>query len=123
MIPNGEEKGIKKYNIILAFDTKAKYENDDYDECPVFPDKFRDDMDFELCSNEFYLMDFCSSGKNWSYIDDYILHVVHPGIQRVSQIRGANIRRMSYIASYTFLINYLAENECFPKLSYSRILM
>ncbi len=116
MIPIGEEKGIKKYNIILAFDTKAKYENDDYDECPVFPDKFREYMDFELCCNEFYLMDFCSSGKNWSYIDDYLLHIVHPGIQRVSQIRGANIRRMSYIASYTYFINYLAEKNCFPKV-------
>ncbi len=116
MIPLGEEKGTKLYNIILAFDTKAKYENDEYNECPIFPDKFREDMDFELCSNEFYLMDYCSPGNNWSYIDDYLLHIVHPGIQRVSQIRGANIRRMSYVASYTFLINYLASKEIFPKI-------
>ena len=61
-------------------------------------------------------MDYCSPGNNWSYIDDYLLHIVHPGIQRVSQIRGANIRRMSYVASYTFLINYLASKEIFPKI-------
>ncbi len=116
MIPKAEEKGQKHYDVILAFDTKAKYENDEYDECPVFPDKFKGDMDFELCCNEFYLMDFCSPGKNWSYIDEYLLHIVHPGIQRVSQIKGVNIRRMSYIASYTFLINYLATKLAFPKI-------
>lgn len=116
MIPNGEEKGVRSYNIIIAFDTKSKYENDDYHECPVFPDKFRENMDFELCNNEFLVMDFCSPGNNWSYIADYLLHIVHPGIQRVSQIRGANIRRMSYIASYTFLVNYLATKGLFPKI-------
>lgn len=117
LIPLGEEKGQKKYEVLLAFDTRARYEkNDDYDECPVFPDLYRGDMDFELCSNEFYLMDFCSPGKKWSYVDDYLLHLVHPGITRVSQIKGANVRRMAYIASYTFLICYLARTNAFPKI-------
>ena len=116
LIPNGEEKGQKSYNVLLAFDTRASYENDEYNECPVFPDVFRGDMDFELCSNEFYLMDYCSPGNNWSYIDEYLLHLVHPGIQRVSQIKGAKVRRMAYIASYIFLINYLAKQGSFPKI-------
>jgi hypothetical protein len=116
LVPQKEEKGQKHYNVLLAFDTRARYKNDEYNECPVFPDVFRGDMDFELCSNEFYLMDFCSPGKNWSYIDEYLLGLVHPGISRISQIRGANVRRMSYIASYTFLINYLAQKEVFPKI-------
>ena len=116
LIPKGEERGKKNYDVLLAFDTRARYENDEYDECPVFPDVFRGDMDFELCSNEFYLMDYCSPGNNWSYIDEYLLHLVHPGIQRVSQIKGANVRRMAYIASYTFLINYLAKQGSFPKI-------
>lgn len=116
LIPQNEEKGIKSYHVVLAFDTRARYENDDYEECPVFPDQFRADMDFALCSNEFYLMDYCTSGKKWSYIDDYLLQIVHPGIQRVSQIKGTNVRRMAYIASYTFLINYLAKSDLFPKV-------
>lgn len=116
LIPKKEDKGIKEYNVVLTLDTRTKYENDDYNECPVFPDVFRGDMDFELCNNEFYLMDFCTSGKNWSYIDDYLLKLVHPGIQRVDQIRGSNVRKMAYIASYTFLLNYFAENELFPKI-------
>lgn len=116
LVPKGEENGLKNYVVLLAFDTRTRYESDEYDECPVFPDVFRGDMDFELCNNEFYLMDFCSTGNNWSYIDEYLLHLVHPGISRVSQIKGANVRRMAYIASYTFLINYLAQKEAFPKI-------
>ena len=85
LIPKSESKGVKHYDAIVAFDTRAKYEvTDEYDECPVFPDKYRNDMDFALCSNEFYLMDYCTSGKKWSYIDEYLLHLVHQIVQRVS---------------------------------------
>ncbi len=110
-----DENGSISYDVLLAFDTRAKYENDEYNECPVFPDKFRGDMDFCLCNHEFYLMDFCTSGKNWSYIDEYLLGLVHPGIQRVSQIKG-KVRKMSYIASYCFLINYLSQHNLFPQI-------
>ncbi len=116
LLPVSEEKGIKTYNVVLAFDTRAKYESDEYNECPVFPDLFRNEMDFELCNNEFLLMDFCTSGKNWSYIDKYLFHLVHPEIPSVSHIKGDNVRRMAYIATYTFLISYLAKKECFPKI-------
>ncbi len=115
LIPRSEEKGIRHYDAVIAFDTRAKYEiSDEYDECPVFPDKFREEMDFALCSNEFYLMDYCSSDKKWSYINDYLLHLVHPNIKRVSQIKGTNTRHMSYIASYAFLMSYLAQKEILP---------
>lgn len=116
LIPLSENKGIKHYNVVLAFDTRAEYDANEYDECPVFPDRFRADMDFALCSNEFYLMDYCTSGESWSYIDEYLLHLVHPNVQRVSQIKGTNVRRMSYIATYTFLINYLASHNLMPKI-------
>lgn len=115
LVPKSENKGIKYYDAILAFDTRARYEStDEYDECPVFPDKFCGDMDFALCNNEFYLMDYCTSGKTWSYVDDYLLHLVHPEVQRVSQIKGTNVRRMAYVASYTFLMNYLSQKELLP---------
>lgn len=115
LIPKSESKGVKHYDAIVAFDTRAKYEvTDEYDECPVFPDKYRNDMDFALCSNEFYLMDYCTSGKKWSYIDEYLLHLVHPTVQRVSQVKGANVRRTAYIATYAFLINYLVQKNLLP---------
>ena len=116
LIPVKEDKGKKYYNVLLAIDTRARYEKDEYNEFPVFPDQFKVDMDFELCNNEFYLMDYCSPGKNWSYVDDYLRHLVHPGVQIISDIRGANVKRMAYIASYSFLISYLANKELFPKI-------
>lgn len=117
LIPKGEEMGIRSYDVILAFDTRAKYEQDEYNEYPVFPDPFRKEMDFEICHNEFLLMDFCSIGKNWSYIDDYLRRLVHPNLSSIAQIRGTNVRRMGYIASYTFLINYLAQKGEFPTIT------
>ena len=121
LVPKSESKGIKYYDAIIAFDTRAKYEvTDEYDECPVFPDKYRNDMDFALCNNEFYLMDYCTSGKNWSYIDGYLLNLVHPGVKKVSEIRGNNVRRTAYIATYTFLINYLVQRELLPKVKLYR---
>lgn len=116
LIPTGEERGTRDYHVVLAFDTRVRHESDEYEECPVFPDAFKGDMDFELCGNEFYLMDYCSANNNWSYIDDYLLRLVHPDIQRVSQLKGANVRKMSYIASYIFLIKHLAQKELFPKV-------
>lgn len=113
-VPRKEEKGKKYYDVILAFDTRARYDKDEYYECPVFPDAFKGDMEFELCSNEFLVMDYCSSGNNWSYIDDYLLSLVHPGIQKVSQIKGMHVRRTAYIASYVFLISYLVKKGVFP---------
>ncbi len=114
LIPKSEEKGVKTYDIILVFDTRTNYENDEYKECPAFPDNFSKAMEFDLCNNEFYLMDFCNSGEKWSYIDEYLLKLVHPQVQRVSQIKGGNVRKMSYIASYTYLILYLAQHKMFP---------
>ncbi len=104
----------KLYDVVLAFDTHTKYEIADNGENPVFPDKFRKDIDLALCNNELYLLDYCSSGQKWSYVDEYLMHLVYPDITRISQLRGRNIRKMSHAASYIFLILYLAKNELFP---------
>ncbi len=119
LIPRSENKDIKTYDVVLAIDTRAKYERDKYYECPFFPDNYRQDMDFELCDDEFLLMDFCSSENDWRNIDHYLFRSVHPNLQRVSQIRGDN-RRMLHIASYTFLMSYLAQNHSFPTLKLYR---
>lgn len=116
LIPRTTEKGRKEYDVVLAFDTRAGYENNEYNEFPVFPDKYCPEMNFALCDNEFFLMDFCSAGNNWDYIDKYLFKLVYPNYQSVSQVKGANIHRMSYIASYVFLINYIAQNQLFPKI-------
>ena len=116
LVPRKSAKGIKEYDVLLAFDTRAGYTSNEYNEYPVFPDKFSQEMTFDLCDNEFFLMDFCSTGNNWSYIDEYIFNLVHPTLRSVAQIHGTNIHRMSYIASYIFLVNYIAQNKLFPRV-------
>ena len=113
LIPKGNKNS---YDVVLAFDTRAGYEDTKYHEYPVFPDRYSKEMSFSLCRNEFLLMDFCSPNKDWSYVDDYIFKLVHPDLTNVSQIRGRDERRMSYIASYIFLINYLAQKRLFPSV-------
>ena len=110
------DSGGKEYDVILAFDTRAGYETNDYNEFPVFPDQYCSEMKFALCDNEFFLMDFCSPNEKWSYINEYIFSLVHPTISNVSQIKGSNVHKMSYIASYVLLINYLAQNKLFPSV-------
>lgn len=115
-IPRNQERNETEYDVILAFDTRAGYQSNDYNEFPVFPDQYCSEMNFALCDHEFFLMDYCSSKEKWSYIDEYIFKLVHPTLSNVSQVKGANVRKMSYIASYIFLVNYLAQNKLFPKI-------
>ena len=117
LVPRKSTKGIKEYYVILAFDTRAGYSNNEYNEYPVFPDMFSQEMTFDVCDDEFFLMDFCSRGNNWSYIEEYIFNMAHPNLRNVvSQIHGSNVHRMAYIASYLFLVDYIAQNKLFPRV-------
>lgn len=117
LIPEGEYNGIRKYNVVLAFDTRAGYSADEYNEYPVFPDKFRKDMLFEICDNDFQLMDYCSSNESWGYINNYLMKLAHPEVQRISQIKGKNIQKTGYTATYIYLIDYIVRNSLFPKVT------
>ena len=41
---------IRKVRVVLAFDTRTGNKNDKYDECPVFPDHFMNEMKLEVCN-------------------------------------------------------------------------
>ncbi len=120
LIPQQSSDCNKEYDVIVAFDTRAAYVDNGYNEYPVFPDKYGTEMKFDLCADEFLLMDFCSTGdkkdNNWNYIDKRLFKLVYPNYERVSQVKGQDVRKMSYIASYVFLIKYLAERLCFPQI-------
>ena len=109
-----EEKGYKEYDVVLAFDTRAGFEPNEYNEYPIFPDRFRPEMEFKLCDDEFMLMDFCSSGQYWSYVNDYLFELTHPNIQRNDTFKRNSGRKMDYIASYALLVSYLAQKKIFP---------
>ena len=114
LIPRHESQGCIEYDVIIAFDTRAGYESDVYNEFPIFPDQYCSDMMFSLCDNEFFLMDYCSPKENWSYVDEHIFKLVYPNLNSVSGIKGENVYKMTYIASYILLINYIAQNKLFP---------
>ena len=117
LLPVDEYNGIKKYNVVLAFDTRAGYESNEYKEYPVFPDKFRKDMKFEVCNNDFQLMDYCSSNEEWGYINAHLMELSHPEVQRISQIKGKNVQKTAYIATYVYLIDYIVRNSLFPSVT------
>lgn len=111
----GKNETVNKYKILLAFDTRTGNSFDKYEECPVFPDQFMNEMKFEVCNQEFQLMDFCSPKAEWEYINNYIFSLVHPDLSSVGKIKTG--RRLSYIASYYLLIDYIAQKQLFPKVS------
>ena len=105
------------YNVILAFDTRTKYETqDEYKECPVFLDKFRDKLEFDLCDNEIFMMDFCSSlsNKNWEFVNDRLFKMANPDLDNISQIQKTGSFHMAYLASYIYLIMSLSRTSAFP---------
>lgn len=116
LVPHKVENGKSVFNVILAFDTRTQYEGDAYNECPIFPDQSATHMNFGLCDDETLLMDYCSPNPRWAYIDSYLMSLVHPGVHSISNIQGQNVRKMSYAASYVYLINYIAKHQLFPSV-------
>ncbi len=120
LISRGEEEGKLKFHVILAIDTRVDYTKGKYAESPVFSDKFQNEIEFEVCSNDILLTQYCSaSNEKCSYIDDYLRRLVHPGVRSVGAIRNEK-HRMSYISSYFFLMSYIAQKAKFPKLKLLR---
>ena len=114
LVPRINEGGDKEYDVLLAFDTRTGAQDNEYNEYPVFSDSYSTELTFSLCNNEFLLMDYCSPSDTWSYINDYIFKIAHPNVKGIAQLRGANVRKMAYIASYICLVNYFAQNNLFP---------
>ena len=113
LIPiSSNDDSVKKYQVILAFDTRTTESSSKYSECPMFPDQFMQDMDFEVCSQEFQLMDYCSPNPEWEYVNNYLFKLVHPEMSSVGRIKVG--RKLSYIASYYLLIDYIAQKKLFP---------
>ena len=119
----GENAGILKLNALLAFDTRTTYGSKVHDEKgkkiyfehPVFPDNYANEIDFSLCDNDLMLLDYCSSGKEWSFVDEYLFKLVNPNLGRIGQLKGAR-KKMLYVASYIFLIDYLVKTRQLPDI-------
>lgn len=116
LVPISEENGKLKCEAILAFDTRATYgENPDRKEHLCFPDLFARDIELGLCKNPIDVMDYCAPNEPWSFVNDRIFQIAHPGVPNVSKLHGQK-RKMAYVASYIFLINFLAKNDLLPNI-------
>lgn len=116
LVPVLEKDGKKTYDVILAFDTRTRYNTDRYSETPLFPDDFKTELTYAVCSDEILLLDFCSRDtEKCSFVDKYIFSIVHPGVTDVSDLRGRE-HKMSYIASFYLLVDYIAQNNIFPSV-------
>lgn len=116
---------IKKYNLLLAFDTRTKYENEDFEEedlmeTPVFASNFDRQKEFALCNNEFFLVDFCSKSYNCDWVDEYLLDLYHSTEeQKITSIDEVKCKKpkMSYLAQYIYIIKYIQQLEILPKVT------
>lgn len=120
LIPVSTTKSIKTYNLLLAFDTRAKYEDEDFEdqdlmETPVFESAYDKYKQFSLCNNEFALLNFCSKSNNCEWVDEYILNLYH-GVKKIDEL---NVRKpkLNYLAQYVFILRYIQQLDVLPNIS------
>ncbi|MDR0969257.1 MAG: virulence factor SrfB [Lentimicrobiaceae bacterium] len=126
LVPDSSDNAnTKKYNLLLAFDTRTKYEEEDFEEedlmeTPVFASNFDREKDFAICNNEFSLVDFCSKSRNCEWIDEYILDLYHSTEnQKITSIDDVKCKKpkMSYLAQYIYIIRYIQELNILPTIT------
>jgi len=121
LIPVAETGNIKKYDLVLVFDTRTKYEDEDFEgedlmETPVFSSNYDKAKEFAICNNEFSLVDFCSkSPYNCEWVDEHILKLFH----NVSDINELSIKKpkMNYLAQYIFLLKFIQQLNVVPSIT------
>jgi hypothetical protein len=132
LIPDTAKSGnTKKYHLLLAFDTRAKYEKEGFEEedlmeTPVFASDFDPSKDFALCDHELLLVDFCSKSRKCEWVDEYILDFYHSTklnhstkLKKVRSIDEVQCRKpkMSYLAQYIYIIRYIQQLNVLPVIT------
>lgn len=110
LIPNGQTGKIKKYNLLLAFDTRTVFkdegfEEEDLQETPIFTSAADSSKKYALCNTEEGLIGYCSEEKKCGWVDKYVLKHFHD----IDNINGKklNMPKMKYLAQYIFLNRYI----------------
>jgi hypothetical protein len=120
LVPDTNVGNVKKYSLLLTFDTRTKYEQEDFEdedlnETPVFASVYDRSKNYALCDNEFSLVDFCSKSRNCEWVDEYVLGLFH----NVKSIDDLKIRKpkMSYLAQYIYIIRYIQQLKILPEIT------
>lgn len=121
LIPESASGNVKKYNLLLAFDTRTKYESEDFEdqdlmEMPVFESNYDKSKDFALCNYEFSLVDFCTKAPyNCDWVDEYILKLFH-NVKNVDDLKVKK-PKLNYLAQFIFIIKYIQQLKVIPKIT------
>lgn len=118
LIPKNSEN--TEFSLVLAFDTKSSYEEEDgdndsiYKEYPVFDNQFASEgKRFSLCKDDFLLVDYLSKSTNCEWVDKYILKLIHD-TDSPNRLKSP---KLGYIADYIAFINLIRTSAELPEIS------
>lgn len=120
LIPRSISGKERQYSLLLAFDTKAvfekeDYENEDLNETPVFTNSTERSKTYSICNNEFKLVSYCSEEFNCEWVDRFLLKLFH-GVDSIQELRGVRMPKLRYLALYMFLVRYLSKFANIPQV-------
>ena len=106
----------KKWNVVIAFDTKTGYTSSPsydnaYEETPFFASDFENQKTFGFCADESKLFQFCSPDGKSEWVDKYIMKLFE-GHSKFAEIKRHF--KFTYLAYYVYLLSVLKENMQFP---------
>jgi len=132
LIPGEIKENVKKYDVLLAFDTrsvfeKENFEEEDLNETPVFTNAYEKSKNYALCNNEYNLLGYCSKyekGKDKNglpividcdWVDKYVLNQFH----NINDINDLKIRKpkLNYLAQYLFLLRFIQQLDILPSVA------
>lgn len=106
------DKKVKKYQILLAFDTRVTDERDKLTESPSFIDGFKE---FSLPNDEFKIIDYVSEAHNSGWVDKVLLKNYH-NVNRIKDLQVNETIKTRYLAEYIFLIRYIQKEGVINKV-------
>lgn len=120
LIPIETNSKIRKYTLLLAFDTRSVFEKEDFEdedlnETPVFINAAEKSKDFALCNNEYKLVGYCSEAFNCDWVDKYVLKHFHD-TENINNVRLQK-PKMHYLAQYIFINRYIQQFYKLPKIT------
>ena len=120
LIPVETNGNVRKYNLLLAFDTRSSFEketfeDEDLNETPVFTSTYEKTKIFSLCNDEYKLIAYCSESYNCDWVDKYLLKQFHQ-LENIEDYNGQK-PKLNYLAQYIFLIRYFQQLDILPKIT------
>ncbi|MBK7305337.1 MAG: virulence factor SrfB [Saprospiraceae bacterium] len=120
LIPLGHAGNVRKYNLLLAFDTRAifkeeGFEEEDLQETPIFTNPADSSKDYAMCNTEEGLIGYVSEEKYCEWVDKYILKHFHD-IEDINH-RRLSMPKMKYLAQYIFLLRFIQQFGNLPTIT------